>query len=239
MTIEQTDFVFQPGTVKPESDYEEMDRLGRKLGIPVPQMFITLDVHYPDGSKGEHYHDRSRTFNRNFWNYLYSQWTNAASGTATFGAGYLALKQINNTVTAQDFSSASRSLNFYNSAGAGVDTVGIVVGTGNTAESFDHNALVAQCLHGTTSGKFSHGAMSVSAANYTAGSKTWQTTLTRVLTNNSGSTITVYETGLYGYENSASPVTVMFERSLLSSSVAVANTGTLTITYTMTLTFPA
>jgi hypothetical protein len=91
---------FEPGTRKPERDYLELERLGKKLGIPVPMMHVELDSRDAAGRLVGSYKDRSRTYNRNFWNYIYGLCTMAPAGTATFAAGFLAMKTVGGTVKA-------------------------------------------------------------------------------------------------------------------------------------------
>src|ERR1035437_4904244 len=83
---------FQPGTIKPEADYLELERLGAKLGIPVPMMHIKVEARNPDGSLGSKYEGRSRTFNRIFWNRLFNFASCFTSADVTFGAGLLSAK---------------------------------------------------------------------------------------------------------------------------------------------------
>jgi hypothetical protein len=238
---------FVPGTIHPEEDYLEIERLGVKLGIPVPMLHIKVEAINPDGSPGQVYKDRSRTYNRNFWNIIFCNASQAPAGAATFGAGFLAVKTTGAAIKNSSFDLVLGALSpvgvqgFGSTAAtAGVDTSGIVVGTGVIAESFEHITLNTQTLNGVTAGKISYANQSVTAVSYDAGTKTWTATLVRIFNNNSGGTITIAEVGIYGslyiVNNNNS---LMFCRDLLGASVAVLNGGQLTVTYTMTLTFPA
>jgi hypothetical protein len=122
------------------------------------------------------------------------------------------------------------------------------VGTGTTAESFEHVALVTPVAHGNGAGQLSYTAQSATSVSYNAGTRVWTATYARILNNNSGGSITVAETGIYGVNTSntgnlsngaASTNPYMLCRDLLGATVAVANAGQLTVTYTITLTFPA
>jgi hypothetical protein len=238
--------LFIPGVAKPEADYLELERLGAKLGIPVPMMYITVQATNPDGSPGEHYEGRSRTFNRNFWNATLLNSSNYVSA-ATFGSGFLGLKDTGGTVRGIGYIAISSPLNsvttgLFLCANISIDTAGIVVGTGSTAESFENNTLVTKIAHGNGSGQLSYTASTATGAAYTAGSKLWTMTLARIFNNNSGGTIVVAETGIYAvftYGLNASSAAFMIERSLLGATVSVLNAGQLTVTYTITLTFPA
>lgn len=237
---------FQPGTVKPEADYLELERLSRKLGIPVPMMFINVAATNPDGSPGQSYEGRSRTFNRNFWNYALGIMAITPAGTLTFGAGYLAVKNISGTVfamTQDDVGNNNRGGQFlYGPAVATMGSLrGIVVGIGTTAESFEHVALATPLEHGNYSGKISYSTQAVTVVSYNSGTKVWTATLARIFNNNSGGTLVVSETGIYALPANTNGLSSEFMlcRDLLGATVSVLDAGQLTVTYTMTLTFPA
>ncbi len=234
--------IFMPGTVKPEADYEELNRLACKLGIPVPMMQVSFVATDEKGNETGRFEDRSRTTNRNFWNNLFNSYAAAPSGTATFGAGFLTLK---NTAAAlvnpnadTNGSGATNPRNFV--FGSGIGTLGtaqgLVVGTGTAAESFEDYALGALIAHGNGAGQLAHSAQNATTLSYNSGSKTWTATLARIFNNNSGGTIVVGECGIYGVMNAQ---VYMFCRDKLGATVSVLNTGQGTLTYTSTLTFPA
>lgn len=239
--------IFQPGTVKPEADYLELERLSKKLGIPVPMMHIKVEATNPDGSAGEKYEGRSRTFNRNFWNAVFTQYSGVAVSSGTFGAGVLSVKNTSGTtktIGGRYLDNPNPTLNGADAGGIVVGglglATGIVVGTGSTAESFENNTLVTLVAHGTGAGQLSYAAQVSPTPSYVAGTKTWTSLYTRIFNNNSGGTIIVAETGIYySFTVVGSTATVMAERTLLGATVSVLNAGQLTITYTITLTFPA
>lgn len=231
--------IFQPGVEKPEADYQELARLGRKLGVPVPELFVTLEVTNADGSKGDFYHGRARTWNRLFWNYAFGSLACTPNSSATFGSGTLGFKSTGGTVYAASFNStAQRNWNYGSATATSTTQKGIVVGTSTAAESFEDFALGAICGVGSGSGQLVHNAQSAPTTSYNAGTKTWTCTHVRVFNNNSAGAIVVAETALYPNEvinNTA----MMIERTKLPSTVNVAAGSQLTVTYTVTLTFPA
>lgn len=229
--------VFEPGTVKPEQDYEDLARLGSMLGIPTMQMYIGIEVLNADGSAGDKYFDRSRTYNRNFWNKFFSTFVSPNLGSATFGAGFLATKQTGGAVTNIDYTGAYYNHDFVATATAGTTTQGIVVGTGTTAESFEAFALTAKVANGTSAGLLTYQAGSLVTAIYNSGTLTWTATCNRIFNNNSGAAIVIAETGIYEYQYSS--VNHMTCRDLLSSTVSIPNGGQMTVTYTKTLVYPA
>ena len=242
--------IFQPGTVKPEEDYLEMERLGSALGIPVPMVHVSVEVRQPDGSV-ETVTDRSRTFNRNFWNWLLKSFgcmpgqipASLFSSDASFGAGHITNKTTGGSVINADAAYTSNpghyNMDLITSATIGVDTIGIVVGTGSAAEDFENYMLGTKIAHGTSSGQMTYNAAAFNQPAYNAGTKVWTSTISRVFNNNSGGTISVAETGMYPIHNGAGATKFMTCRDLLSSPISVFNGGQLTVTYTLTLTFPA
>lgn len=104
--------------------------------------------------------------------------------------------------------------------GAGDTLFGIVVGTGTAPVAISDYALGTKIAHGTGSGQLSYGATNISVPT-TVGS-TRKTTISRLLTNSSGSTINVTEVGIYaGAQASPSGTTEKFciERTLNSFSI--------------------
>lgn len=237
--------IFVPGSIKPEADYLEIERLGKKLGIPVPMTFIEVESRAPDGELIGHYKDRSRTFNRNYWNWILKSFAFMA-GTAgtyasdtTYGAGHITNKNTAGTVQNANASYTAQprvyAPDIVTTAALGV-AKGIVVGTGVAAESFEDVALGGLIAHGTGAGQLSHAAMVLQTPTYST--LVWTNTLVRLFNNNSGGTIVVGETGLYADFNAGAQL-YMICRDKLGATVSVLNAGQLTVTYTTTLTFPA
>jgi hypothetical protein len=123
-------------------------------------------------------------------------------------------------------------------AGAGIDTFGIVVGTGNNPESLESYALGTKIASGNLAGQLSYSVTDPPAVSTVGTTKTvaW----VRYFNNNSGGVITVNEVGVYTkgtYDNSTA--TFMMCRDLLAGGVNVPNTGQLKVTYTLQLAYPA
>ena len=221
------------GYIPTEEEYLEFERLGRKLGIPVTRTFVTLEV-TKDGKILDRYHDRSHTWNRNYWNY-HLMTPIAILGVATdFGAGYLSFKRVSGSVTAT--TAANVHLSSRNASAN--SSFGIVVGTGTGAESFEGYILDTLVAHGTGAGQLSYAAEEATLQNYTSGTKTWDITTRRNFTNSSGGTIVIAETGIYAIFQDLTSQYAMICRDLLGSTVSVAAAAQLAVTYTISLTFP-
>lgn len=235
--------MFTPGTIKPEEDYEKMVQLSQKLGIPVVMTHIAVCSKNANGEIVSEHIDRSRTYNRNYWNWYFKAFglmqglNNDLASDSTFGAGHLAYKNTAGTVrnaNNPDLFAPGMIV----PATAGTDTAGIAVGTGTSSEDFEGYALNTPVTHGSTSGKLIYNAMTMQQPSYNSGTKVWTAPMARVFNNNSGGTIIVTESAMYAREYFNNEP-VMICRDLLPVPQSVLNAGQLTITYTLTSAFPA
>ena len=117
-------------------------------------------------------------------------------------------------------------------------TYGILVGTSDTAFSVENFAMGALIATGNGAGQFAYSAEKTQTTAYTGGAKTWKTTRSRIFNNNSGGSITVKEAAIAGY-NVGQGQSLLFERSVLAPTVAVANGAQLTVTYEISMDFSA
>ena len=205
-----------------EARFAELKEMCRELKVPAPpEIMIGLQVH-EGGVLTFDDIQRGHSWTRNYWNALFIDfgagpfWSNG-----TWGAGYLTIK--------------STSDSSYNNVLPNAATISI--GTGDTAFSVEQYNLAAPIVSGTGSGQMSYVTQAAATAAYTSGTKTWKTTMFRVFNNNSGSSITVKETGLFGDQGGGRPS--IWERSVLSPTVAVANGAQLTVTYAISMDFSA
>lgn len=153
--------------------------------------------------------------------------------STNFGAGYISLKRTDGTVVGQ-------AAGTYPSMIPGLinnSNYGIVVGTGSGAEDLEGYQLTTPVIHGTNAGNLSHRAQAATTQAYTAGTKTWKGTLTRLFDNLSGGTIVITETAIKAYLG-AQVSYYMMCRDLLGTPVSVLNNGVLTVTYEITLILP-
>jgi hypothetical protein len=199
---------------------------------------------------------RSHSFVRNAYNHLISQLAAKNGDGAVFGGGNI--KDTSGAVrfgglpilTGHDSNSTTiQSLDFASSFGqgvlaaAGIDTKGIVVGSGTNPENFEDFALQNRILNGTTAGRLSYIQSEPVAVTYNAGTLTLTVTHARFFNNNSGGNVDVNEVAIYligktGF-GGQSNITWMAARDKLAATVTVPNTGQLKVTYTISLTYPA
>jgi hypothetical protein len=220
---------------KEEKKFEELKDRCRELKVPAPpEIMIGLKVHDKSGVLVFDDKQRGHSWTRNYYKALCVYFTGSPLTTATWGAGYLSIK----TAAGDVYGSASTAVagTVRSAVGSlGSLAAGIVCGTSDAAFSTEHYGLQAVIAQGTGAGQFSYAAQSATAAAYTAGTKTWAATLTRIMNNNSGGSITVKEVGLYWLAT----FTSLFERSVLDPTVAVANGAQLTVTYEISMDFSA
>lgn len=132
------------------------------------------------------------------------------------------------TESVLDTGNTSRTMAYaaaYGVASAGDTTQGMVIGTGTNAVTISDYALQTKIAHGTGAGQMSYGTQTFDSTVTVAGSTVYFN-IARVFTNNSGSSITVKEAGLYILVSSYK---YMFDRTLLDQ--AVSNGQTLTLQY--------
>jgi hypothetical protein len=198
--------------------------------LPPPDVFIRFEVHDKNGKLLHNHLERGHSWVRNYYNSFIDMFLCSAGvkGTGGFAAGYISIKDIAGNYYAAGAASYG-PLN-HKSSGAGA-TNGICVGTGNTAWSAANVALATLIAHGNSASQLSYAANSAVTASYTAGTKSWTLTMSRVFNNNSGSSITVKETGLSSFNGTQ----ILLERSVLGVPVEVANGAQLTVTYTITV----
>lgn len=236
---------FQPGTIKDEAMYEELERLSCALGIPVPMMHVKISTTEPDGKETVHYDGRSRTYTRQFWNYIWSMNTMGLppsttsgedGGTAIKSAIYGASSYSLTPGTVHSGGLPTFQFGSYN-ATAGVDSVGVIIGRGSQAENFEHVNLTSRIRSGSGSGQISYAATATPASTWDSASNTWSSVLTRFFNNNSVGVITVTECGILAAHGTGG-TSYLIVRDLLGASISVAVAAQLTVSYTFSLTYP-
>ena len=235
---------------KEERQYEELKKLGLKLKIPIPEMFLTLEVFDKGGKLIGKHHQRSHSWNRNAWNMLFSQFAAKDADDNGFAAGYISLKEPDGTVNFGDvpiymgrgYANSVDGLDNGYRGPTGNDTWGIIVGSGTAAESFDGYAIQTKITNGTGGGQLSYVQAEENVDTYTPATKTWQQKVVRYFNNNSGGNVTVNEVALYPKSCFPSGGSVgspwCISRDKLATGVTVPNTGQLKVTHTVQLTYP-
>ncbi|MBA7683753.1 hypothetical protein ES703_92134 [subsurface metagenome] len=230
--------------LKEEQQYEELRRLAQKLHIPIPEVFLELEVRDKDGRVIQRHRQRSHSWVRNAYNLMIMQGAGInGNESAVFGAGEVNIKLADGTVRQSpraanicDADYDPEAVGFGYTAVAGWDTYGILVGSGTTAESFEDYFLDTQIVDGTGAGELSHIASETPSRSYA--DTTYSVDLVRYFNNNSGGNVDVNEVALVtnGYYGGAH--IWMQSRDKLGATVTVPSTGQLKVTYTVELTYP-
>lgn len=241
--------------LKTEKDYQELARLGKVLGVPVFEAFLTLETFDKNGKQTSYHKQRSHSWTRNAYNHLFSQLAGKDTSDSTFVAGKLSMKITGGTIRYGAFPSLVGCINegsndpysvdavSTNNGGyrgpAGNDNYGIQVGTGTNAESFEDYVLQTKVATGNGATQLAYGEQQAHSVAYTSGTKTLANDLVRYFNNNSGGTIAVTEVALVfdGHVGGVEDQYVLVARDKLGAAVEVADTGQLKVTYTISLVF--
>jgi hypothetical protein len=219
--------------------------LGRELGVPIPLLYAGYKVTDKNGRILSDQYGPGHSWTRNYYNLLYGMAADThGDNSGAFGAGYMSGKTTAGSIRSSLVYSPTRVSETLLGRGlnnnSATNTCGIVCGTNDLA--FDLNQYNIQTIipSGIAAGQLTHLAQASPALAYTAGTKTWKTTYTRLFNNNSGALITVKESGLIWY---AAMYTIgsesfLLERNVPSPAVDVANGAQLTITYSIEMVFP-
>lgn len=228
-----------------EQKHKELKRLGQELHIPIAEAFLEFEVRDKDGKVIQKYRQRSHSWVRNAYNYLFSSMCGKNCPDAAFEAGKLSMKATSGTirygnrgagiVAQMDFEASGSN------ASAGVDTYGILVGSGEAAESFEDYFLQTQIANGTGAGQLSHVAAEPQSASYDAPTRVFRDEFKRYFNNNSGGDITVNEVAMVFHMERVvgTADNLLLSRDKLATGITVPNTGQLKVTYTVQLTYPA
>ena len=231
-----------------ESQYEELKRLAKRLHVPVAEAFWEFEISNKRGEAVHRHKRRSRSWVRNAYNLMVCQSAAVASdsgvGLAIVDTGGVTRSDGSTQPASGWSSSGSGNMRIYVSssyglyAQAGVDNMGIVVGTGSGAENFDDYALGSRISSGNGAGQLAYSAMDAPAVSTIGTTK--QVVWTRYFNNNSGAPVTVNEAGIYTKGTvEGSTINYMLCRDPLPGGVTVPDTGQLKVTYTVQITYPA
>jgi hypothetical protein len=248
-------------TPETEAKYRRLETLGKKLGIPLLCGHLDLQV-TRSGKLLAHRRQRSHSWTRNAYNLIFCQLGSCNPTDATFGSGKLSYKITNGTIKYYIGNDASNEygawvtyIDYYDvetreneSAGRGSRAAandaghGLVVGSSNAAENFDHFALQSPIANGLGAGQLSMIAQEAPVLTYNAETKTLTDTMVRFMNNNSGGDITVGEVGYICKMQTGTAYSMslfLFSRDVLDPVVVIPNAGQIRIQYQISLAYPA
>lgn len=222
-----------------ESDYAELKELCLELGIPYMESFIDIEYAIDQDKEPKHLWEqpqRCHSWVRNAYNQMMAILgsINLSDASPNWGAGKMNVKDTGGTIRSanqpglgnQDTEAVAKWIR----AAVNIDDYGILVGSDEAAESFEHYNLQAQLTEAGTT----HAAMG--APSKSQDGLTTKISYSRGLTNASGGQLTYREVGLFaiimGYN-------CMLSRDLITPVLTLNNTGFLIPTYTIALTYPS
>lgn len=231
----------------PESErkYRRLAKLGAELGIPVPQMFLEVEVKMPDGRVLLHRKQRSHSWVRNAYNTIFSELGAVNASDNTYAAGKVSGKDTGGTIR---FGPAQlgglvngnfTTVDFGYTCAAGLITSGIVVGSNVGAESFEDYVLLTPITNGSGAGQLAYALSEAYVVSYVAGTKTLTVTCVRYMNNNSGGDVTVREVGLISDLNYANIRYYFLMSRDHVADIIIPATGQLKVTYALSLVYPA
>jgi hypothetical protein len=221
----------------------DVNREAHALHLAVfPTVYVGAKVTDFDGNvlMGKEY--KANSFNRNFYNFLFSTLCGASyTDTSSFAAGHINLRDIYGTIIA-----SNNNYQFYgmgarnNSNGIPLVWVdvqyGIEIGSGTGIESFDDYKLINKIQDGTSAGRMTYLVGINGGAVYDSEQKKWTITFYRICKNTSGGTVSVTESGLYSKLEATS--VSMWEHTVFPSAIEVPNGSQIEVTYTFEFTYP-
>lgn len=234
-----------------ERKHRKFTSLAQELGIPAPQATLEMQVTMPDGAVVHHHKQRSHSWTRNAYTLMFCQLCAVNIVDNTYVSGKVCVKNTVGTAnsyanpfttgyvtgTSYIFSQASEGGGYRCPAGSAA--YGIVVGTDDTAESFQDYVLIAPIANGNGAGQMAFSAQELYVVTWTPGTLTMSTDHVRYINNNSGGLITVKEVALYQRCNvSSSPYYYCQSRDVLGAPVDVPDMGQLKVTYVISLVYP-
>lgn len=243
-------------TPETTAKYQRLEALGKKLGIPLLCGHLDLQI-TQNGKMVTHRKQRSHSWTRNAYNLIFCQLGSSNPTDATFGSGLLSYRKTNGDITRYTGSYGAwvTYIDYYDpetreneSAGRGSRAAandaghGLVVGSSNAAEDFDHYNLQSPISNGLGAGQLSMIAQEVPVLSYDAGTKTITDTLVRFMNNNSGGDITVGEVGYICKMQTGTAYSMslfLFSRDVLDPVVLIPDAGQIRIQYQVSLVYPA
>ena len=228
--------------------------LARILHVPILKAFIGLEVRDARGRVIHSQRQQARSWNRNFYNMLFTQGAAVAGDSArdlqvvgTGGTTYSSNHSSHSTATTYggtNYGLYCEHASYYGGfhAPIGESGYGIVVGTGTNEEAFDYDTpqgyqLQSRIDNGNGAGQLAYQASSSPAVSTIGTTK--RAVHERILNNNSGGDITVNEVAWYARACVGGDRYRVWMpcRDRLAAGVTVPDTGQLRVTYTIELTY--
>lgn len=235
-----------------QDDLKTIDRIRKDCGklhiLQPPTCFLSYELLDADGKQIESHNMLSKSWVRNFYNYIAANAMGVVSSALPepYGPGSLVIgggpSNQSYIVYPSDPSGTSADTKPGRISGvlgaANVDSYGILVGSSDEAESFESIGLGSKILSGAVAGKISYQQQENPSIEYDPASKKYTTRHSRFFNNNSGSDIVIKEIGWSRYLGWYLPYAVFIARDVLPSPITVPNAGQFKVTYTVEMVYP-
>jgi len=220
--------------------YDRLRELSRQLKIPLIEPLLRVSKIDRDGKRELVIDRHCRSYTRNMYNVYFYQ-LNLKELGSTYADGSNRCKHRNGSsldVGNFAYKNNVEAGNFGYISGPGVLGHGIVIGTGTTAESFDDYVIETVIAHGVGGGQMEYADM-VAAQNegWVGGGPYYFHEMERVMSNNSGGSITVNESVLYWCGLNSNYVFCVL-RDKFGAGVAVADGESIAVNYELRQTYP-
>jgi hypothetical protein len=204
-----------------------------KMKQPLLEAYLTIKVFDKNGKEKFHFYDKSRSWTKNYYSFIFSHANFGGSMRVVDGTNFVDTLGVNKE--SYPFTWSTSGVPFWGPNTVGYGN-GVIIGIGETAEDPDSYALGSQVANGTGAGQMEWGTQTQTYALITL---TYKVTHSRTFTNNSGGLITVKETGLEaGWYSLGGVKKFLINRDRVIPGVAVEDGETLYVGYTIQLTFP-
>lgn len=201
-------------------------KTGKILHLPTYEIFYSIEQTLDGKVITKTGKRRAKSWTRNAYNNLFSMMAWVNNTGASFGAG--SLSYISTAGTNQSYTSAVDISDAIITAAG--NTTGIIIGTNNTAFSFEHHNLLGKIAEGQGAGQINYG-QCFANTTYASGSPTMTHSYLRYFNNNSNGDITLGEIGITRGSR-------LVCRDVLSPAETFYDKAQLKVEYTISLTFP-
>jgi len=218
------------------TERRRIKELSALLETPIRIGDISVGVYNIETGEPVHEHKQQmHSWTRNMYNlFTSSVMMLVATDLTDFDDGHLNIKDTGGTLRY----SATYGIALYSYAAAeGIDDYGILVGTGNAAESFEGYAMDALVEHSGSlldADKLFYFAQPDAKVEWDSGNSDYDVTIRRWMNNYSGGDIIIAEVGLAARGHSGTQIYLytLVARDVLGSTVTVANGEQLRVAYT-------
>lgn len=196
---------------------------------------LKFELINPYGKIEKTIYQKSNSLVRNYYNWSANNGLcHQSPNAATYGAGYLAMKDTGGTIRTVGSSSGY----YINDLSTAQSNYGILVGTSATAESIEDYILGAKVTHGNGAGQMYY-YDTQKTASYNGGTLKWSNQIKRTIMNNSGASITINEVGYVAWLLYIGGITARDSLVIrdVPTPMPIANGGGIVVTYTITYQF--